>query len=308
MKYELFTNNSANCPNKNTFLLAILLITIIASISPLNSFAQEGYRIERAWNGRITKAELKQELLNLKENEFVVGYVINGSDIIEIIEETDLDIKIKNSVIEGGLDFTTLPATLYVPFFKEKRQVNNEISIKNSAIGFGEKKDSKISVYSENILFNKLISFRGAQFIGVADFSEAQFRRKAYFSEAQFSERANFINVQFSERASFGGAQFSNSADFRHATFDKLAFFQGAIFYNELILDLVLFQEYADFRNTVIRRINWNNTSPTIIRGRTDLREARITESHFGNLVFTQDVIFSDAEFGSPLFTRHDID
>jgi len=41
MKNELFMKNSTISQYKYTFLLSILLITIIASISPLNSFAQE---------------------------------------------------------------------------------------------------------------------------------------------------------------------------------------------------------------------------------------------------------------------------
>lgn len=42
-----------------------------------------------------------------KKFKYVEGYVIEGKDIISIIEETD--IKIKNSIIKGGLDFTKLP-------------------------------------------------------------------------------------------------------------------------------------------------------------------------------------------------------
>ena len=85
---------------------------------------------KRGWKGRITKTELRQKLLNLKEGKYVAGYIIKGSDIIKIIEETDLDIKIRNSVIEGGLDFTKLPIV------KEKREVNNHIELRDSAIGF----------------------------------------------------------------------------------------------------------------------------------------------------------------------------
>lgn len=95
MKYELFMNNCAISPYKNTFLLAILLITIIASISPLNSYAGDINLIKRILCNKPTcKDELLQKLLNLKEDEYVAGYIINGSDIIEIIKESNIDIKI----------------------------------------------------------------------------------------------------------------------------------------------------------------------------------------------------------------------
>ncbi|TDI99570.1 MAG: hypothetical protein E2O70_07535, partial [Candidatus Dadabacteria bacterium] len=152
MKNELFMNNSTISPYKYTFLLVILLITTIASISPLNSFAQEEEK-ERGWNGRITKAELLQKLRNLKEREYVEGYIINSSDIIEIIKQSDIDIKIDNSVIKGNLDFTKLPVV------EKKRGVNNKIEILNSEIGFWEKGNRKYSVDTQNIIFNQPISF-----------------------------------------------------------------------------------------------------------------------------------------------------
>ncbi len=210
MRNELSMNNNTIILNKYRFLLAILLITIIASISPLTSFAQEETR-ERGWNGRIIKAELLQILLNLKEDEFVAGYIINGSDIIEIIEESDIDIRIKNSVIEGGLDFTNLPVV------DQRIEVNNKISIKNSEIGFWQAGNSKYSLYSGKTLFNKLISFRETQFCGEAD-----------FIKAQFSGKSSFYNAQFSEEADFGGAQFSGSADFREAQFSGKSSFYNA--------------------------------------------------------------------------------
>jgi len=238
MKNELFMNNSTISPYKYTFLLAILLITIIASISPLNSFAQEENKKERGWNGKITKAELLQKLRNLKEDEYsleddeyVEGYIINGSDIIEIIKESDIDIKIDNSVIEGGLDFTKLPPTLYVPFIKEKRQVNNHIELKNSKIGFLEEETSrdeenrKISVYSGNNLFHKLISFRETQFSEKADFLDAQFRGKADFYKAQFSGEADFWDANL-QGADLRGADLQG-ADLRVANLKRANFWEA---------------------------------------------------------------------------------
>jgi len=231
-------NNSTISPYKYTFLLAILLITIIASISPLNSFAQEEEK-ERGWKGKLCnkptcKDELRQKLLNLKKGEYVAGYIINGSVIIEIIKESDIDIKIENSVIEGGLDFTKLPVVNEkLPVDDQRIEVNNRISINNSAIGFWEKEFRKISVDSADILFNKGISFNQAQFSGEADFSEAQFSGEANFYNAQFSGEANFYNAQFSKEAYFHNAQFSGEAYFEGAQFSGKAYFYYAQFSGE---------------------------------------------------------------------------
>ena len=73
----------------------------------LSASAQEDKK-ERGYKGTITKDKLLSEFQN-KKICHAEGYVIEGNDIISIIEETDCDIKINNSVIKGGLDFTKLP-------------------------------------------------------------------------------------------------------------------------------------------------------------------------------------------------------
>ena len=99
-------------------LLSALLITALTCILSLNSYAHEEKK-ERGKNGRITKVELFYKLNKLKGDEYVDGYIIKGSDIIAIIKESDIDIKIRLSIIEGGLDFSKLPEV------NGKREVNN---------------------------------------------------------------------------------------------------------------------------------------------------------------------------------------
>lgn len=306
-------NNTIIILNKYRLLLAILLITTIASISPLTSFAQEETR-ERGWNGRIIKAELLQILLNLKEDEFVAGYIINGSDIIEIIEESDIDIRIKNSVIEGGLDFTNLPVV------DQRIEVNNKISIKNSEIGFWQAGNSKYSLYSGKTLFNKLISFRETQFSGEADFIKAQFLGVVSFYTAQFSGKSSFYNAQFSEAAGFNKAQFSGEAGFNQTQFNGLADFSQAQFngvsfhlttfgaetnfryvriYGALELEESNFEGNVDLRNSTIRKLLLKESSlVNSIDVPFDFRDATITEAYFEELQFTQKINFSDVVFG----------
>jgi len=46
---------------------------------------------------------------NVEEDGFVEGYVMQGDDIIQIMKDTDIEIRIRHSIIKGGLDFTGKP-------------------------------------------------------------------------------------------------------------------------------------------------------------------------------------------------------
>lgn len=455
-----------------TLLTALLITTLTSSIISLNSYAKDEEK-EEGKNGRITKAQLLNKLKNLKKDEYVDGYIINGSDIIAIIKESDVDIKIRLSIIEGGLDFSKLPEV------NGKREVNNKVEILNSEVesstGTSDANQGELSLYTEqnyfnkNIIFNSTtfnvkvefrdttcndwVDFRNATFNEYADFHQTKFRRganfseaifnawvsfedaifnlgtsfldstfrqsatfgratfneHAYFNKATFSEsaifedatfnhnvnfptttfngwanfkdatflgdadfsfttfnqnaefiRTNFIGngdfedatfirnanfehatfsgnayflevifsgdvsfmrvtfsrealfwdvifgkkadfsyATFNRKGSFSNSTFSEEANFRNTIFDKLAFFRDAKFFGELRLDGALFREYANFRDTKIRRLNYKNVSNTVVIGaRIDLRGAWITEANFENIVFEKDVDFFDAEFG----------
>lgn len=341
--------------------------------------------IIKGWGGPLCdKPTCKDELLEELEkvqgdrNMYVEGYIINGSDIIGIIKESNIHIKIKDSVIEGSLDFSRLPEV------EDKQEVNkvvdNVVMIINSEItgttSSGRK--AELSVFASGTQFNKDISFQDTIFRGETDFSfvtfgpplnsaeregfrggadfsfttfsklalfqNAIFRGWADFHEAKFDETAGFFRATFSRRADFSyaifsgwadfeeaifsgttlfpyatfsgeanfnraifdrGADFyfailSRAADFRFANFDKSVFFREARFFDEFMLGDALFKEYADFRDTRIKKLNYKNTfSLAIIGARFDLRGARITEAHFEDMAFEKDVDFSDVEFGN---------
>jgi hypothetical protein len=105
-------------PYKTKLLLSALLITTLTCILSHSSYAQDGEK-PRGYKGPINKEELMKQL---RRNEYVEGYIINGSDIISIVKETNIDIKIKNSIMEGGL------------FFGELSEINNSIDIIESEI------------------------------------------------------------------------------------------------------------------------------------------------------------------------------
>lgn len=163
-------------------------------------------------------------------------------------------------------------------------------------------------------------------------FRDATFRGKAYFMGAIFSEGVGFYNATFDVAADFslvtfrGGVDFNNAtfrgeADFRCATFtgethfqkttfNKLVSFRGKRLYHTpketrfddiLFIESAVFKEYADFRDTHIRRLNYKNTIPGIVEGSIDFRNATISEAYFQDIIFEKDIDFSDVKFSIPL-------
>jgi uncharacterized protein YjbI with pentapeptide repeats len=236
------------------------------------------------------------------------------------MKETNHRIKITDSIIEGGLDFTELS------------EVTNKISIINSRIGILSKERKAYSIQAEGTVFDEGISFDRAIFDGNvifrrvtfsqniqfgetnfrdgASFREANFRGGAYFRYAAFGGRASFRGTIFDGQAYFRKATFSGEAYFREATFrdrayfqyaafDKLANFKDATFHDVLDLRFSKFSEQANFRNTIIKRVNFNNArSPIIQEGRMDFRKSMISEAHFQDIIFEKEADFSDVEFG----------
>lgn len=375
--------------HKCRLLLSALFIITLTDILSLNSYAQDEGK-ERGWKGYLCKktqkkpsckAELLAELKKVRKDEdkYVEGYVMDGSDIIglinEKINEEYISIKINNSVIEGGLDFDKLP--------EGKREVPNKIVIINSLIKslflvesslvssvnankihFRDEIIFSYCTFSQHVYFfsaefDKEVSFVGDFFLRNADFSGSLFREIAYFGVVElsllisgifiydittfsmaanfsdvifgddviffcvFNAKADFSNTVFMKHAVFGGgpsstfngeakfsdAEFIEEANFSYTTFEKSASFSGAKFFSEFLLTNVLFKEFLDLRNIIIRKLNYKNDSSTVIGARIDLRGAWITEAHFENMVFEKDVDFSDMEFGSSfvLFNQNDI-
>jgi hypothetical protein len=103
-----------------------ILLSFMTFMQPLNVSSQEK---ERGYKGNITKKEL---LSLIVEAKMVVGYIINGNDIIDIIKEdcTECEITVVDSIIEGGLDFTKIPQTLVNNSdWYSYHPVNNSITI-----------------------------------------------------------------------------------------------------------------------------------------------------------------------------------
>src|SRR5438046_3536784 len=126
----------------------------------------------------------------------VEGYVIKGDDIIAILKKnTGVKIQIRHSLIEGGLDFTTLPRTpvdaVQLPpdwsdtqrekwtvqhsFLPGIPVVANEISIVDTEIR--PEPQHIVAVEAMGTFFSGTANFASATFRGAgANFAKATFR------------------------------------------------------------------------------------------------------------------------------------
>src|SRR3972149_10088522 len=231
---------------KTKLFFPAILITILTCIISLNSYAQEEKK-ERGKNGRITKVELFDKLKKLKGDEYVDGYIINGSDIISIIKESKVDIKIRLSIIEGGLDFSRLPEV------NGKREVNNKIEILNSEVesstGTSDVNQDELSVYTYQTYFNKIIIFNSTTFNVKVDFMETTCNDWVDFRNATFNEYADFHQTKFRGGANYSEAIFNAWVSFEDAIFDLGAYFQNSTFRQSAIFGTATFNKEAHFGN-----------------------------------------------------------
>jgi uncharacterized protein YjbI with pentapeptide repeats len=343
--------------NFNTFAIAVFLF--IQMVFALPSALAEGEKNDQ--KKHISKSEML-EIFKAGEsdskNGWVDGYEIDGKDIVEIIKEAKAPIRINNSIIRGGLDFTSIPATsidkLTMPSnlqadgwtqwleHNKKNRISqfivilNQIVIHNSDIDGQVTQGFEASHRRVGILFIGDADFRKATFSGKVDLTGATFSRKAVFggatfsgdadfSMATFSRYAVFKKATFSGDAYFGGATFRGDAYFSEATFrgkayfhyvkfcrdawflasqfQKIVQFKDSIFSKRLRLDSMKIKEYANFRNTQIKQLNFYCRSiPDIIEGHVDFRNSEISEAHFEDIIFEKDVDFSNATFGLVVF------
>jgi uncharacterized protein YjbI with pentapeptide repeats len=275
------------------------------------------------------------------EEGWVDGFVIDGNDVMRIIDKTNYDIKIKNSVIKGGLNFISFPIRKVVPNGIDIHDTDIDSIVLSfpfdtlfikpvifAGVTFSGKADfsgAKFNAMFMNAKFNGDVYFTSATFNGDVDFSKATFSGAINFTSATFNgdvdfSRAIFIGdteffgVTFNGNVHFKGTTFNGNADFYLATvsgnaafdgalFQKAAYFRYTTFLKILSLDLIKIKEYADFRDATINQLRfYSKVNPVIIESNVDFRKSKITEAHFEDIIFEKDVDFSDATFGCTVF------
>jgi uncharacterized protein YjbI with pentapeptide repeats len=216
-----------------------------------------------------------------KEEIEIANAIIQGNDLIEVIQTMDVAITVRHAVIEGGLDFKRLPST-------PLDQVTLPPSWSDE-----EKKQWMARKRSLGITALHVVT----RDIAIVDSDIRPMQGKCPNAPVlAVSATATF----FSGAANFEGATFGGAANFAGVSFDALAYFKEAQFFRRLTVIGAQFKTYADFRDTLIRQLSFQNaTRPVIIEGRMDFRRATISEAHIQDITFVKDVNFSDVIFGT---------
>ncbi len=289
--------------------MRLLSIFLFLPLIPSPGFTEESPKV------RISRDDL---LSKFEKEEEVQGVIVDGEDLIDIIFATNYDINIKDAVIVNGLDFTKHAL---------HNMVGNRIQIIHSEIQ--SIPENSHSLITDNIEFNKEISFQETVFNGDVDFSLCTFKRFASFNSSSFKGFSTFIGTIFGGDANFrevlfdgdsgfnsaifkGGADFSltifkgdadfelssffDRADFDRTIFNSLAYFKKSVFKQRLSFRSAQIKGYGDFRETTIGELDWDSSqsSTAVLVGRIDFRKAIIRDSHIQDIIFEADVDFSD--------------
>jgi uncharacterized protein YjbI with pentapeptide repeats len=155
-----------------------------------------------------------------------------------------------------------------------------------------------------NITFNRKAGFSRTKFRGdESEFTITKFLENASFNDAAFSGDATFRGAKFTADAEYSGSTFKQNADFYEAVFHGTAHFRKSTFLDKLCLDLVKFKGYIDFRDSNIKLVSfYNKDNPVTVENKIDLRNSNITEVHFEDIIFKNDVDFSDSILKTVIF------
>ena len=265
----------------------------------------------KAINGPISEKQIAQKV---EQGETICNHTIKGSDLIRVIKHTSKAISIKESIITGGLDFSTLPensikksdfpvhwSESQKQLLQDKKQriissyyiVHNEINIMDCEIQMDSLNYRSIS--AGRTLFYDKLNFKGSTITGDAWFSDAIFVRDLLCQNTQFIGKASFVDAFFCgivdcQDAFFGvhGAVFVKSHFYsKEVRFSNTRFrfvsFRGA----EILGD-------ADFSNTSYEKESYF-TNVNFYKS-TDFSGANFSVAVFISTIFHENVLFKNAQ------------
>lgn len=330
-----FSNQNATHKIKTLLILTIICFLSIQASITSGEFISLRPLSRSDITGRPTKEEIdrrghkgfisKPELFSIfRQGKFAEGFIINGNDIIEIIKNTDYDIRIKDSIIVGGLNFLALPKKplkdIDMPkdFWTDKEMklkelpntmerliqiVTNRIEIWNSEI----KANKSNSMITQNTYFKKDINFGIVTFEGLASFSSTIFEKGASFYSCEFIDRAIFEDAKFLGQANFFGSIFKKTSSFLFANFKEHASFMASTFIYNLEFSVAEFKDEIDF--SYVNFLGDSNFSSASFKGKasfeyatfngeTKFRDAKFYKfTTFASTIFSRMTIFKEASF-----------
>lgn len=194
----------------------------------------------------------------IRQRHWIEHATIQGPDIIAAVAASPDSgpIRIRASVIEGGLYFSNLPAVgaaaLPGPIDAEMRRldwygsddnvrvVNVRIQLHDTRILAGQDYDEDeygpVALSAGRVIFTKDVDLLGSTIAGSARFSRAAFLGRALFRGVRFGRRTtfdgagllgdgSFTDARFEGPALFTYTRFSGRTDFRRARFDRAPIF-----------------------------------------------------------------------------------
>lgn len=305
--------------------LLMLIVHICLILMSAPGFSAQTSKQKIGHNGPIDKEQIISMLAN---GEIVEGYIIIGDDLIDVIREMTINIRIRASIIVGGIHFTKLAAEPLrresLPsdwdekekdyLIKEKAKykptqntihVGNLIEIENSEIEPDTKES--YSIDARNTLFHKKCSFRGTTFVGETDFCWSVFSEEGGFAYAKFQKGINmqsaffrkyarFHASTFVEQASLRSTIFRKGAEFFPAEFKDRADFVDTKFFESASFFVATFMKDADFQHSTFG--NKASFSHATFHGKASFSHAWFSDdADFIQTVFAEESDFSDTHF-----------
>ena len=184
------------------------------------------------------------------------------------------------------------------------------------AIAAGEFKFSNIK--ASDLLFERMRFERKAQFADLnanLNFQDATFEREASFtgdirgispSRSNSGAPVKMIRTHFGGPVLFRDATITGAVDMTKAVFQELVSLQRSQFLESLTINSVNVRGFLDLRDSKIQELNFRNDALTLVEGRVDFRNAEIGNLIFKDVVFANDVDFSDARFGTVSTKKED--
>ncbi len=280
---------------------------------------------------RICYREVKSLL---KQGKWIDGRIVRSKYIVRYLNDPDLSlndkpIRIRNSIIENGLDLTQVssesskgsdPAPIV--------SIDQDIFIQETEWYFSWKGEGPypLLVNAQNVQFKTLVlekvefggavDFSGASFNGETRFNKSLFHGDVIMNSAEFKQDVEFEAVVFEAKSGWnqshfvGKAKFKNStikgpSDFRNVVFEKLADFGKVQFEQTVRFGS---SETSDIQQTVFKNdLIFNeakfNQSPDFSKisfmGKADFNAARFKGARFDSSTFSGDAVFEEAQFGS---------
>ncbi|MEA5597642.1 pentapeptide repeat-containing protein [Rivularia sp. UHCC 0363] len=281
--------------------------------------------------GSLT-VDLREMMINLEPDnqEFRDNFYQLLQAVLQKTGTKPVGLDLSDSIIEGdfiGSDLglrTPLYAQAIAPIFTETEQSQLELlrevclqslaySVPNSQdcrslLGKNSTTSAQISVFRGSLIFKQTrfkgeVEFDNTFFLQPVEAEGAIFNQAASFTQSRFGRRVSFAGANFRREANFEGSVFFEEASFKEAQFQKITEFKNTTFEDTANFSNANFKQLANFS-----RARWEGT--TNFSQARFLEQVQFTKANFQGFlflketIFTQSVIFREAQFSLPVNMR----